>query len=226
MRKHKIWLTLGMALTSLMASHQAHAMNTDALSKATLTTAFESVTCTLTTPSGTTPQPCDPNGWTVRLEEGWSASMVVTIAYTYSDDGLQLPPNGPGYQGTSGAYVLPVSYGDRINPLNAPRATHEAAAFTVRRGGICLEGCDPLINYTGTGLFENLFYSNNTFAESVSGTVQATSSASIPNLGVGFGSTVTCLCDRMSSTSTPCRPRAVNPSQARFRRCPSPPRGS
>lgn len=60
-----------------------------ALSKATLDYTV-SVSCTLTTPSGSSSVPCDSTVWNLRLEPGWSATMTATWNWHYTDDGLPI----------------------------------------------------------------------------------------------------------------------------------------
>jgi hypothetical protein len=152
----------------LLAAPLSHAAPSPALSKAVLTSSLVSVTCTLTTPAGTTVVPCSTAGWSPTLEQGWTASMTATYSYSYTDDGLPTTP-----------FLFQLnSFGGSFE-----RATFEAGALYPRTSSGCAEsrfgcGLTPIFVYGGTR-FEPLFLSNDDVPTNTSGTVSITTNATV-----------------------------------------------
>jgi PEP-CTERM motif len=157
---------------SLAATPARAADGASALSKATLDYTV-SVTCTLTTPSGSSNVPCSTS-WDVSLQPGWTAAMTATWNWHYTDDGLPVD---------SGVLILtngPLA-GGTITP------THESAGIYVQAIPTCgRAGCTPLAaNVTGdTGLMA-VFESNNNVPDDVSGSRTLTITAALPETFTG-----------------------------------------
>ncbi len=150
----------GLAL-GLLAAPVLAAPTATNLSKATLNTTVTSVTCTVTTPTGSNIVPCNANGWAPTLEFGWTATMSATFAYTYTDDGLPLSPLG-FFQTVGGTAIS---------------ATHEAAGIYARMPN-CFPGggpCVPGFQYNNLP-YQLVVVSNDTTPSDLSGsfTVVAT----------------------------------------------------
>ncbi len=169
-------------------------------STGTLDWSVTDVGCTLTTAQGSTSVPCSTSGWSPTLEIGWRATMAVTFAYNYSDDGLALTADVPSF--SAGVPNWPPTRIDRV--IETPHGTtpsttgafYEAASlFTVvvPRCGSSGAICDAVARY-GLGAFSysapidwaTLFYSNNAVPDSVSGTTTVTLNAEFPPIGSGF----------------------------------------
>jgi hypothetical protein len=153
----------------LLAAPLSQAAPSPALSKAVLTSSLVSVTCTITTPAGTTTVPCSTTGWSPTLLQGWTASMTATYSYTYVDDGLPL--------------LRPFGFQMDANGLGVQFASFEAGALYALTSSTCAEsrsGCrvDPSFQFSGTR-FGPLFLSNDAVATNTSGTVSITTNATV-----------------------------------------------
>ena len=133
------------------------------LSKATLDYTT-SGTCTLTTPDGTSTTACSGTNWAVTLQPGWSASMQLTVHYTYQDDGLALDRPVVIQNPSAGTGTV---------------ATHESAAIVARTPG-CLfgpcPGLDPSRGYTSVPVLLGIV-SNDTGPTATEGTLTFTTGA-------------------------------------------------
>lgn len=131
---------------------------------ATLDSTVVGASCSLTTGEGTTTVPCESSGWSVMLQPGWSAQMVATVEYTYTDDGLPLDRPSWFQLDPFGLHNLSVD--------------HEAGAvyvFTSREA--CRdESCRSWIDYTGAG-FGPYVILDNDVPDMVSGSFVVTTGA-------------------------------------------------
>jgi hypothetical protein len=153
----------------LLAAPLSQAAPSPALSKAVLTSSLVSVTCTLTTPAGTTTVPCSTTGWSPTLQQGWTASMTATYSYAYVDDGLPT--------------TTPFSFQLDANGLRLQPASFEAGALYPLTSGTCASsrygcGVPPSFVYGGTP-FAPLFLSNDGVPTNTSGTVSITANATV-----------------------------------------------
>jgi PEP-CTERM motif len=153
----------------VLAAPLSQAASSPALSKAVLTSSLVSVTCTLTTPAGTTVVPCSTTGWSPTLQQGWTASMTATYSYAYVDDGLPT--------------TTPFSFQLDANGLRLQPASFEAGALYPLTSGTCAGsrygcGVPPSFVYGGTP-FAPLFLSNDNMPTNTSGTVSITTNATV-----------------------------------------------
>jgi hypothetical protein len=146
------------AATMLAASPAAAGQDPSALSKATLDYTM-SVTCTLTTPSGSSNVPCSSTLWNVSLEPGWSATMAATWDWHYTDDGL------PVDRGT----LLVTGSGPSAG--GGRPALYESAGIYAQALPICGRGgCSPRPpNMSGDLGFLAVFESDNSTPDDITG---------------------------------------------------------
>lgn len=151
--------TMGLAAAFALPAHA----ESSPFEKATLNAGITSVTCTVTSPGGSTAVPCNASSWQPTLESGWTATMTATVSWTYSDDGLPLSPLGY-FVTASGTSIV---------------ATNEAAAIYARMPN-CFPGSTSAC-VSGTG-YNNLPFalavvSNDTTPTSTSGSFVVTATA-------------------------------------------------
>lgn len=158
------------------------ALSLPARATATLDASVVSATCSLTTSEGTTSVPCQPQGWSVMLQPGWSAQMVATITYDYADDGLPLDRPGGFQLDSSGLFMRFVD--------------HEAGAVYVQTSHLTCRysSCQPPpgLEFTGWG-FGPFIVSDNDVPDRVSGSFVVTTGAinvSDPQYAMSFSPTI------------------------------------
>jgi hypothetical protein len=147
------------AATLLAASPAVAGQDLPALSKATLDYTL-SVTCTLTSPSGSSNVPCSSTLWNVSLQPGWSATMAATWGWHYTDDGLPLERGG----------TLLIT-GSGPSAGGARPALYESAGIYAQALPICGRGgCSPRPpNMSGDLGFLAVFESDNSMPDDITG---------------------------------------------------------
>jgi PEP-CTERM motif len=143
------------------------AFGADAVAHVDMTLAIDGVTCSVTSPSGTTAVACDGASFSMLLQPGWSATIRADIHYTYHDDGLPLDPRMQFQNDASG--------------LGNTVVDHEAGAIYVT-GIFCpfRTSCSGGVVTTGTP-FAPFLLGNNDVPDDLTGTWSVFGTSSRPS---------------------------------------------